>query len=149
MPYKITQLNQTTTVLLIPALVTIGMIFTALPLAAQASGQTTIEEEISPARAVPTLKLTEAHADKTQFAEAGDAIEIQLPAETDMKTQWILQKYSLDALAYQGKRIETNRHSRKEVPITQVFVFRTTAAGRAVVSFVQQTKSLTFIIEIR
>lgn len=149
MPHKITQLSRITTIFLIPALIVIGVILTVLPSAVHASGQIPIKAETRPARAVPTLKLTEAHADIAQFAEAGDAIEIQLLAEADAKTRWELQKYSLDTLAYQGERIVTDRHSRKKAPFKHVFLFRTTAAGRAVVSFVQQAETLTFIIEVR
>lgn len=149
MLYKISQVSQITTMILTLALIVIGMILPTLPLAVHASGKITIEEEASPARAVPTLKLTEVHANIVQFAEAGDPIEIHLPAETDTKIQWVLQECCFDALAYKGERIEKNRHSRKEAPFRHIFLFKTTAAGRAVVSFVQQSKTLTFIIEVR
>lgn len=97
-----------------------------------------------PAAPVPTMIISEAQAGKPVIAEAGDHVEVRLPAsETGERWQFLGQTGVI--VTFEGSRLETADHG---TPV-QVFRFLTAAAGQTDLRFARGGRSLTFILDVR
>ena len=109
---------------------------------------TTPQRTPGPAAPVPTLTIGETQAGTPVVAEAGDHVEVRLPAsETGEPWQFVGQTGVI--VTFEGARLETSGDDGDHGTPVQVFRFSTAAAGQTDLRFARGVRSLTFIIDVR